>query len=189
MKTSLINPFTNITIITDAPAPDVLTINSVDLCINQNGTDHHTDRYELMRRHERLCKLVVRRGQAFHLKLHCNRPYVHGKDAISLIFTVTDVDKPSHGRGTLIGIGLKETCSELEGDVEWCAGIESINEDIVEIHVKAGVTAAVTQWSLDIDTKLLEGGAKTYSLPQPFYLLFNPWCKWDQVYMPSKFLI
>uniref|UniRef100_A0A336LKB0 protein-glutamine gamma-glutamyltransferase n=1 Tax=Culicoides sonorensis TaxID=179676 RepID=A0A336LKB0_CULSO len=171
--------------IIDAPAPDVLTIKLVDLCISQNGTDHHTDRYDLMRRHERLCKLVVRRGQAFHLKLQCNRPYIHGKDAISLIFTVADEEKPSHGAGTLVGIALKDSCSELDGDVEWCAGIEKITGDIIEIHIKAGITAPVTKWKLDIDTKLFEGGSKTYSLPQPFYLLFNPWCKWDQVYMPK----
>lgn len=142
-----------------------------------------------MRRTEtgRLSKLVVRRGQAFHLKLFCNRPYVRGKDAISIILTVADEEKPTHGRGTFIAIPLNESCESLEGDADWCAGIEEKIGDILVIHIKASVHAPVTQWKMDVDSKLLEGGSKTYSLPQAFYLLFNPWCKWDQVYMPSNF--
>lgn len=162
----------------------------MDLCAAKNGPEHHTEHFELMRR-EHMPKLVVRRGQIFRLKLICNRPYAKSKDAISLIFTVADEEKASHGRGTLIAIPLQENSKEVDDDskLEWAAGIEAVNGDVLEICIKSAVTAAVTQWKLDFDSKVLgEGGNKTFSLPQAFYLLFNPWMPADQVYMPSKYI-
>lgn len=140
-----------------------------------------------MRRHkqpiEATPKLVIRRGQPFKLKLTCSRPFVRDKDGMSLIFTVADVEKPHYGNGTLIGIALKNNPRELGDADEWSAAIDSIHGDILEIVIKPSATASVSRWKVDIDTKLYSGGAKSYSLPQPIYVLFNPWCPDDSVYM------
>ncbi|XP_058452172.1 annulin isoform X1 [Malaya genurostris] len=171
---------------------DVLTVKSVDLCIEENGKLHHTRRFELMNRDERsgpLPRLVVRRGQVFRLRLHCDRPLDRSRDAVSLIFSVDEEEHPTHGHGTLVGVALQQYRYQIEDPLEWGAAIDFISGDLLEILVKPAVTAPVTKWKLDIDTKLLsEGFGKSYSLPQPFYLLFNPWCQDDQVYMEDKAL-
>ncbi|XP_041780647.1 annulin isoform X3 [Anopheles merus] len=173
-----------------SPSADVLTVKSVDLCTEENGKDHHTKRYELMSRDEysgKIPKLVVRRGQPFRLRLVCDRPYDRARDALSLIFTVADEDQPTHGHGTLVGIPVNQFPEQLGEPEEWGAAIEAINGDLLQVLVKPAATAPVGQWKLDIDTKLLsEAFGKSYSLPQAFYVLFNPWCPDDLVYMEEK---
>lgn len=170
-------------LISDNPSSEILSIQKVDLCIDRNGYDHHTDRFDLMKRSE-IPKLVVRRGQPFKIQLHCNRPYSHERDALSLILAVADIDKPTFGHGTLLGLSLSRKSTELGETNEWAAAISAINGDILEIIIKPAANALVTQWKLDIDTKVINQTiSKSFSMPQAFYVLFNPWCKDDQVYI------
>jgi transglutaminase 1 len=170
---------------TDSVSLDILSIEKVDLCAARNGKSHHTDRFDLMKRE--VPKLVVRRGQVFKLQLHCNRPYNMERDAISLIFSVADVEKPSFGHGTLIALSLKNRSTDLGKSTEWGASVNSINGDLLEILIKPSAGALVTQWKMDIDTKVLDNSlSRSFSLPQPFYLLFNPWCREDEVYLEGK---
>lgn len=103
-------------------------------------------------------------------------------------------DKISHadaiGRGTLLGVALKNKSTDLGRSVEWGASVNSINGNLLEILVKPAANALVTQWKLDIDSKILDGPngniSKSFSLPQPIYILFNPWCREDQVYLEGN---
>lgn len=153
------------------------------MCIDMNGVSHHTDRFEMMKR-KILPKLVVRRGQTFRLRFYCNRAYNPEKDAVSLILTVADIKKPSYGHGTLIGLSLNNDVKEQGPSNEWAAVLKAVNGEVMEILVKPAANALVTQWRMDVDTKLINGAAsKSFSVPQAFYVLFNPWCPQDQVYM------
>lgn len=60
----------------------------IDFCIETNGENHHTSKYDLMTRPADRC-LVVRRGQPFKLDILLNRPFDANKDAISFIFYVS----------------------------------------------------------------------------------------------------
>lgn len=62
-------------------------VKHADPCIEINGHEHHTEKYELMRR-ELEPRLVVRRGQSFRMDIALSRPYDSDKDGISFIFTV-----------------------------------------------------------------------------------------------------
>ncbi|KAL7036304.1 hypothetical protein ACKWTF_008773 [Chironomus riparius] len=164
---------------------DILAIERVDLCTARNGKTHRTNRFDVMKRE--IPKLVIRRGQVFKLLLYCNRPYDIEKDAISLIFSVADVEKPSFGHGTLIAVSLNNRSTDLGKSTEWGASVNSINGDLLEILIKPAANALVTQWKMDIDTKIINNSmSKSYSLPQPFYVLFNPWCREDEVYMEDE---
>lgn len=158
----------------DSVSNEILTIEKVDLCVARNGKTHRTDRFDLMKRE--IPRLIVRRGQVFKLQLQCNRPYNIERDAISLIFGVADIDKPSFGHGTLVAVALKNKSTDLGKSYEWGASVNAINGDILEILIKPSANALVTQWKLDIDTKVIENSlSKSFSLPQAFYVLFNPW--------------
>lgn len=67
--------------------PDILIIRDIDPCIQRNGTEHHTDRFEVMNR-EFEPLLVVRRGQSFYLDITLSREYDPERDGVSFIFTV-----------------------------------------------------------------------------------------------------
>lgn len=66
----------------------------------------------------------------------------------------------------------------------------AVYEGQIDSHLIVAVTAAsdciVAAWRFDIDTKLNGGGSLSYTHPQPIYVLFNPWCPNDSVYMPGK---
>lgn len=131
-------------------------------------------------------QLVVRRGQPFKLRLTCNRPYIKSTDGLSFVFSVADDPKPTFGHGTLVPIAVAKNAYELGGPHEWGAAIESISGDILTVLIKPSAQAAVSEWKVDIDTKNMEtGDAKTYSLHYPIFILFNPWCTDDQVYMAN----
>ena len=129
-------------LIADNPSSEILSIQKVDLCIDRNGYDHHTDRFDLMKRSQ-IPKLVVRRGQPFKIQLHCNRPYSHERDALSLILAVADIDKPTFGHGTLIGLSLSRNSTQLGEPNEWSAAINAINGDILEIIIKPAAIALI----------------------------------------------
>lgn len=165
----------------DSTSEAVVTIRNIDLCLDENSQDHHTNRFATSR-----ANLVVRRGQTFKLILTLNRPFKRDKDAISFIFTVYDDKKPSPGHGTLVAVAPKEFTTDLGDPVEWSANIESVQGDLLTILLKPAVTSPVTQWKLDVDTKLFNGPSKTFSLQPPIYILYNPWCVDDQVYMSEE---
>lgn len=132
-------------------------------------------------------KLVIRRGQVFKLLLYCNRPYNAESDAISLILAVADVEKASFGHGTLIALSVKNRSTDLGKTNEWGASVNNVNGDLLEILIKPAANSLVTQWRLDIDTKTINNHlSRSFSLPQPFYVLFNPWCREDDVYLEGQ---
>lgn len=86
-----------ISLFPDAKSEDakkVLKVASVDLNIDDNCLDHHTDCYEITQKerisdstsHQR--QLVVRRGEPFDITITFDRPFEEGKDDIKLIFDV-----------------------------------------------------------------------------------------------------
>lgn len=131
-------------------------------------------------------KLIVRRGQPFKVRLTTNRPFSRARDMLNFVFTLTNDEKPSHGHGTLVGCLLKKNSYELGESNEWGSAIESINGVELEVLIKPSCRAPIGEWKVDIDTQVSDQeGVRNFKYPSTFYVLFNPWCKDDQVYMPG----
>lgn len=69
------------------PSSNVLTVQSIDFCISENGNSHHTSKFDVMKQ-EKNPGLVVRRGQSFLLDITFHRQFNTSTDAVSFIFTV-----------------------------------------------------------------------------------------------------
>ncbi|XP_046385500.1 annulin-like isoform X2 [Ischnura elegans] len=191
----------------------VLVVSGVDLLFSENGASHRTYEFDLMERAVaetaepggRISKgrLIVRRGQPFAINLKLSRPYNEEKDAISLVFTVADTEKPSYGQGTLIAVPVMAKGSMSDNELShinmasgnhypWKAEVDPkhISDSSVRIEVTPSADTMIGMWKLDIDTKFKShgsGDAVSYSYPHPIYILFNPWCPRDSVYMgPNK---
>ncbi|XP_031617392.1 annulin isoform X1 [Contarinia nasturtii] len=160
---------------------DALRVHSLDLCIEINGREHHTDKYDAMHRRS---TLIIRRGQPFRFIINFNRPFDSFRDSISFIFTLRGDDRPNHGHGTLVGTSLKYDSNDLGDSHEWSCIVDGKHGNRLEILVKPAANAAIGEWNFDIDTQLSQGGgAATFKSPNSFYILFNPWCIDDLVYM------
>lgn len=132
-------------------------------------------------------KLIVRRGQPFKIRLTLNRPFLRSKDILNFVFTLKNDEKPSHGHGTLVGCMLNNNSYELGEANEWASAIETIHGDQMDVLIKPSCRAPIGEWVVDIDTQLSnQDGVRNFKYPSAFYILFNPWCKDDQVYMPGR---
>lgn len=160
----------------------ILCINFVDQCLEENGRNHHTDKYWTM--NQALSPhLVVRRGQPFKLILSTSRKYSEESDGLSFIFTVSDEEQPTLGHGTLVAVPL---LPKIDKKGQWSAVLEEYNEDTMTVKITPATNCVVSEWKMDIDCRLKDDGALSYSHGEGIFILFNPWCKYDQVYMEAK---
>ncbi|XP_053694559.1 annulin-like [Sabethes cyaneus] len=171
----------------------VLGIVHVDPCIEENGVAHHTERFELMNRHRidgSPSLLVVRRGQPFRLKLYCNRPYDEDHDAVSIMLSVQPMngEKVSHGNGTVVYLPLMKADDNVsEDEFGWKACLDAVEDNMLLVSIQTSVNASVSRWEIAIDTKFADAEqTKNFTVPDPVYLLFNPWCEKDAVYMEDE---
>lgn len=103
---------------------------------------------------------------------------------IILLRFVPDTDKPNYGHGTLVAVPLLDRPPEVAG--VWSAYIENQYENHLTVKILTAPSSVVAQWKIDIDTKLIGNGAVNYTHPLGFYLIFNPWCPQDDVYLEGK---
>uniref|UniRef100_A0A8C0ZUU8 protein-glutamine gamma-glutamyltransferase n=1 Tax=Castor canadensis TaxID=51338 RepID=A0A8C0ZUU8_CASCN len=139
----------------------------VDLLRQENTKAHRTDTFQTN-------KLVVRRGQVFHLRLMLNRP-LGAKQQLKLKFTVGP--NPSVSKHTLVELNLR-TSSQSFG---WKATISSDSGKEITVAITSAPNAIVGQYNL-----IVKSGIHTFKADDNFYLLFNPWCPEDLVFLSSE---
>lgn len=172
----------------DGAANDALKVTMLDFNYERNGSEHHTEQYFVMNGlPAEASRLVVRRGQVFRLQIGLNRPFDRRRDTISFVFMLADDEKPSNGHATLIGANMNLDFFETGEANEWACALESQHGDIVDVLIKPAANAPIGEWKFDIDTHLKTNDAtRSFKSPNSFYLLFNPWCRDDQVYLPCE---
>lgn len=65
----------------------------------------------------------------------------------------------------------------------WNVVFIGAQDTTLTVEVTPAADCVVAKWHLDVDTKIIEDGAYSYSFDTSIYILFNPWCPSDQVYM------
>lgn len=101
-----------------------------------------------------------------------------------------DADKPNLSQRTLglAGLSHKEDPDEL--NLTQSAHLEEAKlfngEHSLRVKIISPITCPVTEWKLEIDTKLYSGGALSYRIPESIFILFNPWVLKDQVYLSDE---
>lgn len=143
----------------------------MDPCLKANGVAHRTDRFDLKN-----AVLVVRRGQPFKFKVSCDRPFDENRDVISFKLSVNDHED--------IVLHLPDGGDKSD----WKAILDSVKKNVLTISIRASAIAPVSKWKITIDTKLRgseqqEEAFVNASNSFEFYLLFNPWCDDDYVFL------
>ncbi|KAK2534137.1 F13a1 [Columba guinea] len=173
-----------------------------------NKQQHHTDKYYSP-------KLIVRRGQLFQIQVDFNRPYNPETDQFWLEYLIVqpemcaqDVDEkqvaklsqedfstmlinivlnlrryPQQNKGTYIPI--------LVGDVlkpgEWGAKITHKENNSVRLSIMSSATCIVGKFRLYVAVWTPFGILRTHrNSATDTYILFNPWCQQDAVYMDDE---
>ncbi|NXJ93014.1 TGM4 glutamyltransferase, partial [Corythaixoides concolor] len=145
-----------------------LKVTGIDFLKSQNSRLHHTDAYNIK-------KLVVRRGQAFQIQLNLSRELM-ATDKLSLRFGIGE--KPMKIRGTLMSLNPRRD-PDLSG---WQISIVKHSGKECLLSVTSSPWALVGKYTLNVKT-----GTNIYKPEDDaVYLLFNPWCKGECVFLADE---
>ncbi|KAM9025292.1 protein-glutamine gamma-glutamyltransferase 4 isoform 1-T2 [Ara ararauna] len=145
-----------------------LKVTGLDFLKSQNCRLHHTDAYNIS-------NLVVRRGQPFQLQLTFSRE-LQAPDKLSLRFSIGE--NPMRSRGTLMSLNPRreEDLSRWQISIIKSSGKECL------LSVTSSPMAPVGKYTLNVKT-----GNNIYNPENgEVYLLFNPWCEDDVVFMADE---
>ncbi|WAR12917.1 TGM1-like protein [Mya arenaria] len=155
-----------------------LTVSSVDLQKETNRAVHHTEEFEQE-------ELVVRRGQPITFKIIFDRNVKTDSDLLFAKFAYGS--RPQESKGTLIRLPLN-----LNGDAStadnWNVKVKDVDKKVLTLTVCSEADSMIGKYELMFETKVKgsENDFANQDLDTFFYLLFNPWCKDDAVYMESE---
>ncbi|KAM6169268.1 protein-glutamine gamma-glutamyltransferase 4-like [Rhynchocyon petersi] len=135
----------------------------------QNSTAHHTSDFEIN-------KLVVRRGQEFRIRVLLNHT-LQCEDNLEL--QLSTGPKPNITNETLVNLYPREQ----QTGTKWSASIQEETGSEIIVAIKSPPNAIVGKYSLNVRN----GNQQICNTEKSnFYLLFNPWCKEDAVFMPNE---
>ncbi|XP_053569031.1 protein-glutamine gamma-glutamyltransferase 4 [Bombina bombina] len=142
---------------------------SIDFLKCENERQHNTAEYD---NHH----LILRRGQGFMIKIIFNRE-ITPKDSVKLQFTTGNRAKLANGTLILLELSPKGLTQHWSTTIRQCNG----KEYLIAVHSPAD--AIIGKYTLSIIT-----GKGIVYVPkdQTIYLLCNPWCKEDTVFMPNE---
>ncbi|XP_005095513.2 protein-glutamine gamma-glutamyltransferase K [Aplysia californica] len=174
---------------TAPPKPDpvkVLTVRHVDLKVPANTKAHRTDEYDICGSHQEKPKLVVRRGQPFNIELEFSKPYDSKADDLRIVFEAGE--NPSPTKGTDVQFIL----SDVDKPKEWGAKILRQQGNTLTVTLFTPPTCYVGKWNLKLDVVKKDNSDVNiyrYEHKAPIYILFNPWCRDDTVFLDDERLL
>ncbi|XP_021174125.2 protein-glutamine gamma-glutamyltransferase K isoform X1 [Fundulus heteroclitus] len=155
----------------------LLTVKSIDLMkrkTEHNLQEHHTDLYQSD-------KLIIRRGQTFQMWITLSRPFDPLTDKLHLELKTGLL--PEVSKGTHVIVPLVE---DLE-DGRWEATVVKQEDRRLKLSVNSPPTAVIGRYQLTVGTSCANGPyTSTRDPANDIYMLFNPWCDDDLVYMDSE---
>ncbi|XP_020663327.3 protein-glutamine gamma-glutamyltransferase 4 [Pogona vitticeps] len=140
----------------------------VDYLREQNTFLHHTNDYANR-------SLIVRRGQEFKLKLAFSRE-LNEDDKVHLQLSFGE--KPMESKKTCLSLNARSG----ENDQNWHAKICQTNGKECVIAVSSPADAIIGKYLL----KVAMGSSIYCPENNSIYVLFNPWCKADSVFMADN---
>ncbi|XP_041375283.1 protein-glutamine gamma-glutamyltransferase 4-like [Gigantopelta aegis] len=187
----------------EAPKPPPVTaeelvkelhVQNIDLHILSNSHVHHTDHYECTEPKDRDNpfdpQFVVRRGQSFAITVTLNWPYDPTKHDLRLVFKIGK--HPSITDRSFVVLPLQGEGRYDYKPFKWGATMSGRQGNTVDIDVFPPCNCQIGEWEMCIKTVVHKSNVDPddvevwqYESPEDVIILFNPWCKDDDVYMPD----
>uniref|UniRef100_A0A672GWR0 Protein-glutamine gamma-glutamyltransferase K n=1 Tax=Salarias fasciatus TaxID=181472 RepID=A0A672GWR0_SALFA len=135
----------------------LLKVQSVDLMKSKSGENRKQHHTDLYQSDN----FIIRRGQTFHMWITLSRPFNRNTDKL-----------------------------HLDLKTEFCNGTTQPREEDnrrMKLSVNSPPTAIIGQYQLRVETDSVNGQyLSTHNPENDIYILFNPWCEGDTVYMHSE---
>ncbi|XP_074613939.1 protein-glutamine gamma-glutamyltransferase K-like [Acropora palmata] len=151
----------------------------VDFHIQENRSAHKTDYYEDETR------LIIRRGQTFDATVTFNRQYKSDIDTIVLQFVTGS--RPQESKGSISRAVIQD--NHLD-PAHWGMKISKVSGKTIRLTIMPSAKAMIGDYEVYVETKMLDTSGKKlickYKDNEKLCILFNAWCKEDQVYMDDE---
>ncbi|KAM6963026.1 protein-glutamine gamma-glutamyltransferase K-like [Aplochiton taeniatus] len=152
----------------------VRSVNLMKTKTDQNRKEHHTDCYHGN-------DLIIRRGQTFQMWLDLSRPFDQNTDKLYLELKTGLL--PTISKNTHVIVPLVEELS----DDRWEAKIVQRDGNKIKLSVNSLPTTVIGRYQLTVATHTVKGDyTSTHDPANDIYILFNPWCEDDTVYMDDE---
>lgn len=152
-----------------------LKITKLDILMKQNMLSHHTEEYETE-------EMVLRRGSPFELEVILDRDFVKGEDEISVEFLMGG--RPMLNHGTRVPVYASKV--PPTDPQEWGLVITKVEGSKVRLTVYSSADSLVGEYKMNVNTLTKSGVEFEFEHPEDapeIFMIFNPWCKADAVYM------
>ncbi|KAG5891828.1 hypothetical protein JTB14_035850 [Gonioctena quinquepunctata] len=162
-----------------------LTITGTDFYIKDNAKQHHTDEYELVKAETPTC--ILRRGAEFYVSLQFDRDYDIERDIIKVSFGFGEKPSPVAGTRAVCPVLPKLEHFPENSDI-WGIILSQNNGWSIVLNIRIPPHVPVGIWKLTVITALSGQREirKDFTIPDDVYILFNPWCPEDSVYMENE---
>ncbi|KAF3703885.1 Coagulation factor XIII A chain [Channa argus] len=155
-----------------APGLLPLSVQSVDMCLQTNKTNHYTSAYKIQ-------NLVIRRGQEFIMKVTFSRPLTQTDD-FQVEFMIGS--KPVTSDNTMV---VATFDSRRRGP--WSGRVVEARGQVLTLGITPTANAIVGKYSTWVAIVMANGKQRTKrDAVTDLYLLFNAWAKDDAVFYPNE---
>ncbi|CAG9771687.1 unnamed protein product [Ceutorhynchus assimilis] len=150
----------------------------------ENAKESHTDMYDLL--DTEVPFPVLRRGCNMFFAIRFDRDYVPTQDVIRVRFTIGD--KPNVVKSTRVILPIMPKQKKLAHDPSrWSISLVQDSGTIITVKVHISAHAPVGIWKCSLQTNIVGQKEKRfdYAVPDDIYIIFNPWCSQDGVFMEN----
>ncbi|NXB18490.1 EPB42 protein, partial [Rhagologus leucostigma] len=147
-----------------------LSTKKCDFMIPENNKNHHTEEISTKR-------LIVRRGQPFTITVSFSAPIHNYLQQMKRTFLIVQTGS-HHDKADEIQIEFP--ISSLGDQKQWSAAVEEQDPNFWTLCVTTPANAPIGQYTL------LICASKSSHFLGNFTLLFNPWCRDDEVFLANE---
>jgi len=161
----------------------VIGIVGVESYAEHNAINHHTSKYELVSDHK---VPIWRRGQTALITVTTTQPFNIKTHRMKITFDFGA--RSSVPQGTKIVMELEEDSHiDLSSTRQWAIQAQMSQGNLTVLEILSASTAAVGAYKVHLETSMRSNprAVRRFHVKDPVYVLFNPWCSDDLVYMPK----
>lgn len=164
---------------------DAIMVDAVEVYARDNAKHHHTEMFDSLELSDP--PLIIRRGQHFFVAIRFKREYDPANDEVYLDFSIGP--NPEISKGTFASLRVPPTKGEFGRPPQmWDIRVTHHDRAMLSLQVFVPASVSVGLWRMAVLSRSrVDPEAKDkYRHPSEIYVLFNPWCKEDAVYMDNE---
>jgi len=167
---------------------DSLSVTSVQTYSYHNAKKSNTQKYRTVSTAPG-SDLILRRGNTFTMTAHLDDDYVPGVHQMFAQFNFENF--PASYKRAVVTIKIasnsKFYANAQNKPDKWHSDLYKTNKNLVTFDIYVPINLPVGEWNCQLFFKTNNNQlSSSFKIPNNIYILFNPWSKLDDVYLPNE---